>query len=95
MIPETFAQVLIAVLPALSAVISVVAIAVKILRKFTGLKKEFSEKTDYKEIQKAMNKLVDENMRLNQEIRRLENKMNHVYNGGEGNGAVTNNKKIR
>lgn len=95
MIPETFAQVLIAVLPALSAVVSVVAIAVKILRKFTGLKKEFSEKTDYKEIQQAMNKLVDENMRLNQEIRRLENKMNHVYNGGEGNGTVTNNKKIR
>lgn len=95
MIPETFAQVLIAVLPALSAVVSVVSISVKILRKFTGLKKEFEDKTDYKEIQKQMGKLIDENMRLNQEIRRLENKMNHVYNGGESNGTVTNNKKIR
>lgn len=95
MIPETFAQVLIAVLPALSAVVSVVAISVKILRKFTGLKKEFEDKTDYKEIQKQMGKLIDENMRLNEEVKRLNCKINHVYYGGESNGTVTNNKKIR
>lgn len=93
MIPETVTELLIAILPALTAIISVVGIALKILRKFTDLKKEFAEKTDYKEVQRAMSKLVDENQRLNQEVRRLENKINHVYNGGE-NGTVTNNKKI-
>ena len=88
-------ELLIAILPALASVISVVSVSVSILRKFTSLKRDFSEKTDYKEIQKAMSKLIDENKALNQEIRRLNNKINHVYEGGENNGAVTNNAKVR
>lgn len=88
-------ELLIAILPALASVISVVSVSVSILRKFTSLKKEFSDKTDYKELQKAMSKLIDENKALNKEVRRLNNQINHVYDGGESNGTVTNDTKIR
>ena len=94
MTEEVVAQFLIAVIPALTAIVSVVGIACKILRKFTDLKKEFSEKTDYREIQKAMGKLIDENQALNKEIKRLNNKINHVYGGTEDVKTVGNNKKV-
>ena len=95
MTEEVVAQFLIAVIPALTAIVSVVGIACKILHNLTDLKSEFSEKTDYREIQKAMGKLIDENQALNKEIKRLNNKINHVY-GGEENveKAVGNNKKV-
>lgn len=95
MTEEVVAHFLIAVIPALTAIISVVGIACRILRNFTDLKKEFSDKTDYQEIQKAMGKLIDENQELKKEIKRLNNKINHVYGGEENvDKAVGNNKKV-
>lgn len=75
---NTIYELIIAVLPALTAVISVVTVAVKILRKFASLKDEFSSKTDYKEVQKVLSKMYDENQVLKKEIKRLESQLYHV-----------------
>lgn len=76
---NTIYELLIAIVPALTAVISVVSVAVRILRKFTSLNDEFSSKTDYKEIQKVLSKMYDENMDLKREIKRLQSQIDHVY----------------
>lgn len=76
---NTINELIIAVLPALTAVISVVTIAVKILRKFTSLKDEFSSKTDYKEVQKVLSKMYDENLDLKKEIKRLQTQIDRVH----------------
>lgn len=85
---NTITELLIAVLPSLASIFSVVAIAVKILRKFVSLQKEFADKTDYKEIQKCMSKVVDENMELRKEINRLKSTIDRVHrpDGGGKNG---------
>lgn len=75
---NTIYELLIAILPALTAVISVVTVAVRILRKFTSLKDEFSSKTDYKEVQKVLSKMYDENMDLKKEIKRLQTQIDRV-----------------
>lgn len=75
---NTIYELLIAILPALTAVISVVTVAVRILRKFTSLKDEFSSKTDYKEVQKVLSKMYDENMELKKEIKRLQTQIDRV-----------------
>lgn len=75
---NTIYELIIAVLPALTAVISIVTVAVKILRKFASLKDEFSSKTDYKEVQKVLSKMYDENQALKKEIKRLESQLYHV-----------------
>lgn len=76
---NTIYDLLIAIIPALTAVISVVSVAVRILSKFTSLKDEFSSKTDYKELQKVLSKMYDENMDLKKEIKRLQSQIDHVY----------------
>lgn len=76
---NTIYELLIAIIPALTAVISVVSVAVRILHKFTSLKDEFSSKTDYKELQKVLSKMYDENMDLKKEIKRLQSQIDHVY----------------
>lgn len=76
---NTIYELLIAIVPALTAVISVVSVAVRILHKFTSLNDEFSSKTDYKEIQKVLSKMYDENMDLKKEIKRLQSQIDHVY----------------
>ena len=76
---NTIYELLIAIVPALTAVISVVSVAVRILHKFTSLNDEFSRKTDYKEIQKVLSKMYDENMDLKKEIKRLQSQIDHVY----------------
>lgn len=85
---NTITELLIAVLPAIASILSVIGIAVKILKKFVNLQKEFADKTDYKEIQKCMSKVVDENMQLRKEINRLKSTIDHVYrpDGGDTNG---------
>lgn len=85
---NTITELLIAVLPSLASIFSVVAIAVKILKKFVSLQKEFADKTDYKEIQKCMSKVVDENMELRKEINRLKSTIDRVHrpDGGGKNG---------
>lgn len=76
---NTIYELLIAIVPALTAVISVVSVAVRILHKFTSLNEEFMSKTDYKEIQKVLSKMYDENMDLKKEIKRLQSQIDHVY----------------
>lgn len=76
---NTIYQLLLAILPALTAVISVVTVAVRILRKFTSLKNEFSSKTDYKEVQKVLSKMYEENMELKKEIKRLQTQIDKVH----------------
>lgn len=76
---NTIYQLLIAILPALTAVISVVTVAVRILRKFTSLKNEFSSKTDYKEVQKVLSKMYEENIELRKEIKRLQTQIDKVH----------------
>lgn len=76
---NTIYQLLLAILPALTAVISVVTVAVRILRKFTSLKNEFSSKTDYKEVQKVLGKMYDENMELRKVIKRLQTQIDKVH----------------
>lgn len=76
---NTIYQLLVAILPALTAVISVVTVAVRILRKFTSLKNEFSSKTDYKEVQKVLSKMYEENMELRKEIKRLQTQIDKVH----------------
>lgn len=76
---NTIYQLLLAILPALTAVISVVTVAGRILRKFTSLKNEFSSKTDYKEVQKVLGKMYDENMELRKVIKRLQTQIDKVH----------------
>ena len=76
---NTIYELLIAIIPALTAVISVVSVAVRIRHTFTSLNDEFSSKTDYKEIQKVLSKMYDENMDLKKEIKRLQSQIDHVY----------------
>ena len=85
---NTITELLIAVLPATASILSVVGIAVKILKKFVSLQKEFADKTDYREIQKCMSKVVDENMELRKEINRLKSTIDRVHrpDGGGKNG---------
>lgn len=76
---ENIFDLLVAVLPALTSIVSVVAVAVRILRKFTALNKEFKDKTDYQEVQKCMSKLLDENLELKKEIKRLQTTIDRVH----------------
>lgn len=85
---NTITELLVAVLPSLAAILSVIGIAVKIIKFLKNLKKEFADKTDYKEIQKCMSKVIDENMQLRKEINRLKSIIDHVHrpDGGDTNG---------
>lgn len=75
---EMIVQVLIAVLPSATAVVGVVSAVLAMLKNFKGLKKEFEEKTDFKEIQKALGKIVEENQQLKKEISQLRTQIDHV-----------------
>lgn len=75
---EMFVQVLVAVLPSVTAVVGVVSAVLAMLKNFKGLKREFEEKTDFKEIQKAFGKIVDENQQLKKEINQLKTQIDHV-----------------
>ena len=76
---NTIYELIIAVLPALTAVVSVITVAAKMLKKFAALKDEFSTKTDYKEVQKVLSKMYDENMDLKKEIKRLQTQIDRVH----------------
>lgn len=75
---EMIVQVLIAVLPSATAVVGVVSAVLAMLKNFKGLKREFEEKTDFKEIQKALGKIVEENQQLKKEVNQLKTQIDHV-----------------
>ena len=75
---EQIYEVLIATIPSATAVISVVAMVIKVLSNLKTIKKDIDDKTDYKEFQYSVSKIVDENQRLKEENKKLQNKINHV-----------------
>lgn len=75
---NTIVEMAIAVVPSLTAVFAVLGVAFKVLKKFSDLKKEFSEKTDYREMQKTLGKVYEENMELKKEIKMLRTQVDHV-----------------
>lgn len=75
---DTIYELLIAILPALTSILSVVVVAAKVLKKFSDLKGEFEAKTDYQEIQKSFSKVIDENLQLKQEVKRLQTQVDKV-----------------
>lgn len=70
---------IVAAIPTVTAVIAIIASVVKMLGKFKEIRNEFAEKTDYKELQKTVSKLVDENLQLKNECKRLQTQIDKVH----------------
>lgn len=82
-------EILMAILPALTSVISCVGVALTIAKKFTALRKEVKDKTDLEEYKEQVKKIADEdrvvieelvqqNAQLQKEIAELVCKINKI-----------------
>lgn len=59
---------LVAALPALTAIASIIAVAIKIIKSFSELKKSVDDKTDLKEARAEMAVIIKQNSQLRAEI---------------------------
>lgn len=75
---EQIYELMIATIPSATAVISVVAMVIKVASNLKTIKKDIDDKTDFKEFQHSVSKIVDENQRLKEENKKLQNQINHV-----------------
>ena len=75
---EQIYELMIATIPSATAVISVVAMVIKIASNLKTIRKDIDDKTDFKEFQHSVSKIVDENQRLKEENKKLQNQINHV-----------------
>ena len=78
---NTIYDLLVACLPSLTAIMAVVIAVAKVLKKFGDLRDEFKSKTDYQEMQKSLSKVIDENLQLKQEVKRLQTQIDRVNRG--------------
>lgn len=75
---EQIYELMIATIPSATAVISVVAMVIKVASNLKTIRKDIDDKTDFKEFQHSVSKIVDENQRLKEENKKLQNQINHV-----------------
>ena len=78
---DTVMQAIIAAVPCFTAIVTVVAVALKIIGNLAKLRESFDKKTDYRELQKSVSKLVDENSALRKENDRLKTQIDKVNRG--------------
>ena len=78
---DTVMQAIIAAVPCFTAIVTVVAAAIKIIGNLSRLRESFDKKTDYKELQQTVSKLVDENSTLRKENDRLKTQIDKVNRG--------------
>lgn len=72
---------LIATLPSLASIIGIIGAVLGFLVKVKNLKKSIDEKTDCRDLQRTIGKVVDENQQLKKEIDRLKTQIDHVHRG--------------
>ena len=78
---DTVMQAIIAAVPCFTAIVTVVAVAIKIIGNLAKLRESFDKKTDYRELQQTVSKLVDENSALVKENNRLKTQIDKVERG--------------
>ena len=78
---DTVMQAIIAAVPCFTAIVTVVAVAIKIIGNLAKLRESFDKKTDYRELQQTVSKLVDENSTLVKENNRLKTQIDKVERG--------------
>lgn len=72
---------LIAVLPSLTSIIGIIGAVLGFMKKVKNLKQQIDEKTDCRDLQRTIGKVVDENQQLRKEIDRLKSQIDHVHRG--------------
>lgn len=72
---------LIAVLPSLASIIGTIGAVLGFMKKVKNLKQQIDEKTDCRDLQRTIGKVVDENQQLKKEIDRLKSQIDHVHRG--------------
>lgn len=72
---------LIAVLPSVTSIIGIIGAVLGFTRKVKNLKQQIDEKTDCRDLQRTIGKVVDENQQLKKEIDRLKSQIDHVHRG--------------
>lgn len=72
---------LIATLPSLTSIIGIIGAVLGFMRKVKNLKQQIDEKTDCRDLQRTIGKVVDENQQLKKEIDRLKTQIDHVHRG--------------
>ena len=78
---DTVMQAIIAAVPCFTAIVTVVAVALKIVGNLSRIRSEFEKKTDYRELKQTVSKLVDENSALRKENDRLKTQIDKVKRG--------------
>ena len=78
---DTVMQAIIAAVPCFTAIVTVVAVALKIVGNLSRIRSEFEKKTDYRELKQTVSKLVDENSTLRKENDRLKTQIDKVKRG--------------
>ena len=78
---DTVMQAIIAEVPCFTAIVTVVAVALKIIGNLSRIRSEFEKKTDYRELKQTVSKLVDENIALRKENDRLKTQIDKVNRG--------------
>ena len=72
---------LIAILPSATSIIGTIGAVYGFTKRVKNLKQEIDEKTDCKDLQKTIGKVVDENQHLRKEIDSLKTQIDHVQRG--------------
>lgn len=72
---------LIATIPSLASIIGIIGAVLGFLMKTKKLKESIDEKTDCRDLQRTIGKVVEENQQLKKEIDRLKSQIDHVHRG--------------
>ena len=69
---------IISVAPALVSILGVIIAGIKILNKFSALRKAVDDKTDVTELKVALTHCEDENAKLKKQLRKVLAKLDHI-----------------
>ena len=72
---------LIAILPSATSIIGTIGAVYGFTKRVKNLKQEIDEKTDCRDLQRTIGKVVDENQHLRKEIDSLKTQIDHVHRG--------------
>lgn len=72
-------SIIISVAPAVTAILGIVAVALKILSRFKELKKQVDKATDTQELKAALAQAHQENLELKKQVNKLINKIDKIY----------------
>lgn len=72
---------LIAILPSATSIFGIIGAVYGFTKKVKNLKQDIDDKTDCRDLQKTIGKVVDENQQLKKEIEILKTQIDHVHRG--------------